>query len=153
MPEIQVYGTFRTAIIDYEDYDRVTQHKWYYGKSNKAISTFGDGKDTILLSRFILDIRDPSILVDHINRDKFDNRKQNLRLCNKSQNAANCKARIYKYKGITYNPRNRNWNAQIKINYKKIHLGCFKTDEGAARAYDEAAKKYFGEFARLNFPE
>lgn len=144
--------SLKKIIIDLEDWERVKEFDWYFDKLTEDVSAFrytGAG----YLSRFILGIEDPGILVDHKNGNKFDNRKENLRTCTKSQNAANSGPRSYKYKGVTYNKINQNWNAQIKILYKKKHLGSFATIEEAARAYDSAAKKHFGEFAKLNFPK
>lgn len=92
-------------------------------------------------------------LVDHINRDKLDCRRDNLRIANRSENAANkSKAKnskaTSKYKGVS-KFRNK-WKASITVNRKSIYLGTFDNETDAAYAYDAAAKEYFGEFAVLN---
>lgn len=91
---------------------------------------------------------------DHINGNKLDNRKENLRICTCSENQHNKK--IYKnnlsgYKGVYFDKANNCWRALIRINGKKIYLGTFYASKDAAKAYDIAAKKYFGEFAVFNF--
>lgn len=93
--------------------------------------------------------------VDHINGDTLDNRRSNLRLCTTTENNRN--VRHYglssQFKGVQRlaNCIDR-WRAHIQVDGRLIHLGCFPSAAEAARAYDEAALKYFGEFARLNFP-
>lgn len=94
----------------------------------------------------------PSAFIDHINRNRLDNRFCNLRLANFQQNAANspgyCKR---EFKGI-YRSGATRWRAKIREDGKNKHLGYFATKEEAALAYDKAAAKAFGEFAFLNFP-
>jgi len=87
----------------------------------------------------------------------MDNRKDNLRPATHSQNMCHIAKRSIsktsKYKGVCWKKRNRRWTAAITFEKKKIHLGYFKNEIDAAKAYDEAAKKYHGEFACLNFPD
>ena len=102
--------------------------------------------------------------VDHINGNTLDNRKENLRVCTRSQNMMNRgKQNNNKsgYKGVSYMKKKdpnyeypKPWRAQIKCptNQKVIHLGCYKYPEQAARAYDKKAIELFGEYAQLNFP-
>lgn len=93
--------------------------------------------------------------IDHINGNRLDNRKENLRTCSRSQNAQNAKKKqgISVFKGVSFDKRigrSKKWVASIKTNYKKIFLGTFLFEIDAAKAYNEAAMKYHGEFARLN---
>lgn len=87
-------------------------------------------------------------LVDHINRNKYDNRIENLRLVNHQKNAINCNIFAHNttgIRGVSYNKRDKVYYAQIKINQKIKHLGSFKTIEEAAKVRKEAELKFFGE--------
>jgi hypothetical protein len=90
-------------------------------------------------------------LVDHTDGDGLNSRRSNLRQATRSQNAANSRPyarRRSQYKGLRQE-RNGSWTARVQ----RRHVGTFKTEEAAARAYDIEAARTFGEFARLNFPE
>lgn len=140
------------ALVDDEDYEWLNQRKWQAQVHRNTVYAFRkDGRKTVRMHRLILSA--PSkIGVDHINGNGLDNRKANLRLANNSQNLANMRkpkhGKTSKYKGV-YKFRN-SFAAQIKINKQKIYLGCFKNEEEAALAYNTAAIKYFGEYARVN---
>lgn len=93
-------------------------------------------------------------LVDHINGNPLDNRRSNLRITDKrgnAQNSAKHKDASSYFKGVTWDKSRRKWMVQIVIDGVRTHLGRFAIEEDAARAYDEAAKQHFGEFARCNF--
>lgn len=93
----------------------------------------------------------PSALVDHVDLDSANNRWSNLRAATKSQNSANRLAQRNSrsgVKGVYWNPECRKWGATICLNYKRAHLGLFDNIEDASRAYENAARERFGEFAR-----
>lgn len=158
-------NNFYYALVDDEDFDWLNQWKWgrnnygyavrsyYYSKGNKW-KTIGMAME--IMKKYGL--YDPDKFIDHINRSRLDNRKSNLRMATRSQNGMN--SRIPKnntlgYKGIYFvkNSKINPWAAQITYNNKPIRIGCYPTKEEAAKAYDEVAVKYFGEFASLNFKQ
>jgi hypothetical protein len=95
-----------------------------------------------------------SELVDHINGITNDNRLENLRICTHKENIRNSKLRAVNnksgYRGVSWDSTRALWQASIKVDYKSIGLGRFKTKRAAAIAYNEAAQKFFGAFANLN---
>jgi hypothetical protein len=111
------------------------------------------------MARFIMDCPN-NMIVDHRNHLTLDNQKENLRICTPSQNQQNQRQHVNsasKYKGVTWHKPNQKWIARIRTKdifdqSVHIHLGCFKTEEEAALAYDKVAFKEFGKFACLNFP-
>jgi hypothetical protein len=94
------------------------------------------------------------LVIDHIDRDPLNNTRANLRLATIAQNNMNksCRGGRSKYKGIVYRARKKLWLARITVNGKCKYIKSCKSEIDAAKAYDKAAKKYFGEFAYLNFP-
>ena len=92
--------------------------------------------------------------VDHINGDRFDNRRENLRLCNSSQNKCNRGPRKDNqsgFKGVSWHPQRKKWTARIKSPYGKyLHLGLYSSKLEAAEAYNKAAIEKHGTFAWLN---
>ena len=160
MREVTIKGG-RVALVDDEDFERVNQFKWYIqaNKSNTYAMRISviDGKDKkIYLHRFILNLENSTekLDVDHINHNSLDNRKINLRACTRTQNMMNAtfrKKSFSKYKGVSLCKDGINFRARIKINKIEIQIGRFANEIEAAKAYDEAAKKYYGEFCYINF--
>lgn len=162
------------AQVDDEDYDYLNQFKWCTQKNRntyyavRAIHMNGK-KCKVIMHRVILELKDSKILVDHIDRNGLNNQRNNLRSCNNSQNQMNKRSKgISKYLGVSlqnYKSTSKNtpeliynkWHAAISPNKKRISLGLYPfTPEGeilAAKAYDQAAKEHYGEFANLNFKE
>jgi hypothetical protein len=109
----------------------------------------------ILLHRAVLGVTDPTISIDHHNGDGLDCRRGNLRVATRSQNQWNRGApRSNKsgFKGVDWNAAMGKWRAKIRVNWKMHHCGYFEDPVAAAHAYDAAAIRLHGEFARLNFP-
>ena len=97
----------------------------------------------------------PTTQIDHRNGVRNDNRWANLRLATEVQNRRNSApelARASDFKGVTWHKRDQVWFTRIYVDGQRIQLGTFDDEVAAARAYDEAARQHFGEFAKLNFP-
>lgn len=106
----------------------------------------------IKLHRFLLSPPD-HMQVDHINGNKYDNRKSNLRICTQSENR--CNIGTYSnsttgYKGIRFNKKNSRYYVRLQVNGRRRELGSFTQLRAAVIAYNEAARKYHGEFAFIN---
>ncbi len=150
------------ALVDDEDYEWLSQYKWQAMKKRPKLwcasrHSKWDGKrsSSIKMHRNILDAKRGQ-QVDHINGDSLDNRKANLRLCTGSQNQMNSHARKNgnsKYKGVCWDKRSKFWQVAIRINKRNVYLGIFRNEKNAALAYDDAARKYHGEYGRYNFPK
>jgi HNH endonuclease len=154
----------QNAIVDATDFERLSQWNWcvYWTPSNRSfyalryqyISKIGDKwiRREIYMAREILNCGSDEE-VDHISHNTLDNRRANLRIVTRSQNMCNRRtssASVSGFKGIVWS--REKWEARITLNGKTKYLGRSVSAEKAARMYDEAAKKYHGEFAHLNFP-
>lgn len=143
------------ALVDEEDFLRFSRRSWRTNRAGYARATTTVGRKaerktaSFLLHRLVLGAS-PGQWIDHINRDKLDNRRANLRLATVSQNTANHPGYGHssRYKGVTWNKRARRWQVAVQHRY----VGVFASEEDAARAYDRAALAAYGEFAFLNFP-
>lgn len=136
------------TIIDIEDYNKCKKFKWCL--SSRGYATTRINGKPISLHKLIFPIK----YTDHKDRDRLNNRKNNLRECTQKQNARNrlpC-GKTSIYKGVYFNKQKNRYWARIYYNHKRIHLGSFIDERKAAKAYDKAAIKYYKEFAYLNFP-
>jgi hypothetical protein len=162
MKEI-ILPTGHIAIVDDDDYERVSAHKWavldnhgrgFYARANLKVSSTPRKYESLLMHRFISGAVRGQV-ADHINRNGLDNRKENLRVATRSTNAANSKHRadrstspyrgVYKIGKIT-----KKYEAQLRADGVLHRLGRYLDPKEAALAYDYAAGHYFGEFAVKN---
>lgn len=153
----------KVALVDAEDYERVSQFKWcafkryntWYSHRRARVAEVKAGSATVVpLHRFILNAPKGS-LVDHRNGDGLDCRRSNIRLATIAQNAQN-QPRRHKmnksgYRGVSLHQGK--WHAVIRANGKSKWLGGFDDPAEAARTWDDAALKCRGDFASLNFPK
>lgn len=156
----------KVALIDDEDGERVMAYKWtvqahvrrgktiYYAHRNLARQGRKGAQKSILLHRFILNAPD-DMQVDHVNSDGLDNRRANLRLATSSQNCCNRTRHPNNktgFTGVYWHNRLKTFCVQVRYEGATYSLSGFDMAEDAARARDALAKRYHGEFARLNFP-
>jgi hypothetical protein len=154
-------GCGKFTIVEPQDYYLIQDYKWWLhanGSNFYAARTeiTGDLQAKIVyLHRQLLQPPE-GFVVDHKNCVPLDNRRANLRSVTQAQNMRNRRKRkntSSQYIGVWFDKKRNKWTAQIRYNGRKIWLGYFDSEIDAAKAYDAAAKKYYGEFIRLNFPE
>ena len=148
----------KVALVDDEDYEYLMQWKWF---ANKKGSTFyavrslhsNNVRKTIFMHRLITNNINTKMQTDHLNGNGLDNRKINLRICTTSQNSMNRGLQINNttgFKGVNYDKFSNKFRAQIRVNNIYKNLGYYIDPKDAARAYNAAAIKLHGEFAKLN---
>jgi hypothetical protein len=144
----------KIAIVDDEMFEYLNQWKWClisgrYAATNMKINS---KYKSIYLHRFIMNAP-KNMQVDHIDNNKLNNIKSNLRLCNHTENMINRPTRSNSksgYKGVIFYKRLNKYMAKINVNKKQLYLGLYIDPIHAARAYNAAALKYHGEFAHIN---
>ena len=143
------------ALVDDEDYERVNQYLWQIkGDGNNVCARGWIGEKKIYMHRFIMNLtHNDKQVIDHIDHDGLNNKKANLRICDQGNNMKNrlsVKNSSSCYKGISWNKRDKIWNVAIKADGRRYYIGIFKCEIEAAKAYNKAALKHHGEFAKLN---
>lgn len=144
------YGDF-IAVIDLEDLDRVSEITWGVTKSLRGDCMYVRGKHqvnekwkNINLHRYIMNCPN-NMVVDHINRNTFDNRKENLNICTAQDNSNNrgtFRSSLGKLKGAYYNKVNKTWHSTLILNKQRKWLGTFKTELEAHNAYIKAKTEH-----------
>lgn len=147
----------QNSIVDASDFEWLSQWNWYAEWSPKTKSFYAARRDEnnsyVCMHRFILGLTSKK-QGDHENHNTLDNRRNNLRSCTIQQNRFNQKIRVNNtsgFKGVSWCEKLKKWWSYIRVNGRTLHLGYFLLIKDAARAYDKAAKRYFGVFANPNF--
>jgi len=156
MKEIQLINNKGIALVDDSDFEWLNKYSWYnnvgYARSfsninNKIIRKY--------MHHFLIN-KIKGYEIDHIDGNRLNNQKENLRLVTRSQNNMNNSKRnntSSKFKGVYFDKERNKWSVEIHLNNKKIFLGRFKSEIDAAKVYNEKAKELFKEYANLNIIE
>lgn len=169
MKEINI-SKGQVVLVDDEDFEELSKYRWAANwhkqtHSYRAQREFRENgkRCVILMHRQIMKVIDSKIQIDHKDGNSLNNQKYNLRPCNDRQNQYNSKKqsdRTSVYKGVHWDKNRLKWMSRISIpptsnegNGRQKSLGRFKLEIDAAYAYNAAAHKYFGSFAKLNYPD
>jgi hypothetical protein len=139
------------VMVDNEEFEHLSQFCMQADKDGSVSGSF-KGKKRMLLPRYLLNAPD-DMEVDHIDGNRLNNQKSNLRLATSSQNKMNRGPRSDNksgYKGVSWHKQKNKWTVRIMANGRYKSLGLFNKIEKAKQAYNEAAQKYHGSFAWLN---
>lgn len=155
---IQLKSKGDLLICDAEDERFALENSWRYDKDGYVIRGKRiDGKYRLL--RFHHEVLKqhgweipPNAVIDHRNKIKHDNRKENLRICSQAENNRNRNSTNNSsgYRGVNWSSKNQNWIARIRVEGRSLHLGSFPSAREAAYYYNMAAQQLHGEFAELN---
>jgi len=143
----------KVALVDDSDYEWLNQWKWHYKHKDGAVRST---KATRIYMHRVVTQCPSEYEVDHINHDRLDNRRVNLRVCSHSQNQCNSaklSSNTSGYKGVSWHKKVGKWQSKIGHRGKSYYLGLFSDPVDAALAYDAKARETFGEFAACNFQE
>ena len=148
------------ALIDDEDFEQLNRFRWAVQKGGNTFYAVRHARIKyrrcgLLMHRAILGLEyKDGVHTDHIDGNGLNNQRSNIRMCTQQQNLFNRKSNkgsSSKYKGIYWDAKKQRWRCRIVIDGEQIHIGTFKSEILAAKAYDEKAKELHGEFAKLNF--
>lgn len=140
-------------MIDDEDVSLIEKYRWRIDSQGYVFSQ-DYNNSTVRLHRVLKKVTDSRDDVDHKDKNKRNNTKDNLRVCSHQQNCFNSVSKMKKptslYKGVSWNKTNKNWLCQITVNYRNYHLLCSKSEIEAAYGYNVAVTLVAGEYALLN---
>lgn len=145
------------AIVDDDDYETIRQYRWHLSNGYACRTYVLNGKKAYCYMHRQINNTPIGLYTDHINGNKLDNRRNNLRVVTKSQNSANSSKRSdnlsSNYRGVRRNTASSTFMARIRKDGIVYYIGSFKTQLEAATAYNEKALQLFGEYAKLNVLE
>ena len=148
----------KVALVDDSDFEYLNQFKWHVNKQGNTYYVIRY-KRTLLKKRVYESMHrlimkpDKGFVIDHLDGNGLNNQRNNIRICTVSQNSMNRNKTVKNksgFKGVIWWERNSTWKAEIRLNKKKIYLGYYENIIDAAKAYNDGAIKYHGEFANLN---
>lgn len=150
----------KVALVSDCDFHYLKELKWYAIKQGSSKFRAYNSNHKVYMHQLIMETVGQET-VDHIDGNPLNNQRENLRICSFYENTRNTtkkgKLNTSKYKGVYLDNRKeplvKRWVAQIKVDYKTYKLGRFLTEIEAAKAYDEAAKELWSDFASLNFKD
>jgi hypothetical protein len=148
----------KISTVDASEYERVNAINWHAFWNHStgtfyARAPYGNPLYGQFMHRFILGMDDPKMDCDHVNGDTCDNRRENLRVATRPQNAANGKIRKNNksgYPGVNWREKDKIWVGTIRVNGVGMYLGCSKDKEKIIQLRKEAEEKHFGEFSLAN---
>lgn len=152
MRKVKTTTNNKYIIIDDKDFRRVSKYKWYFPKGRTRYVRTEINNQMVYLHHFLFGKPPVGMVSDHKNGDVLDNRKENIRFCTQAQNRQNSKLNKRNtsgYKGVSKR-KNGKWKVEISVNGKRLYLGSYENIIEAAYVYNEAAQKYYGEFAKIN---
>ena len=148
----------KVAIVDDEDFEYLNQWKWCANNKNgkfyvvRNITASKNKQNSIFMHRFIMK-PNKGMVIDHLDGNPLNNQKKNLRICTHSENMRNRNLYVNNtsgFKGVYWHKTTKKWMSYIRINKKSLYLGIYTCPIDAAKAYNDAALKYHGEFAHIN---
>lgn len=140
------------TMVDDEDFENLNRFHWHVSKFGDVASWLGNHNKRVLMHRYIMNPPE-GIEVDHIDGNRLNNQKSNLRFATSSQNKMNRGARNDNksgFKGVSWHKQRQKWTARIMAGNRYLYLGLFSEIKDAAIAYNVAAKKYHKDFAFIN---
>lgn len=158
IPKLIPVGNDNWALVDEEDYEELSRRTWhidshFYAVTN-SLKSDGAARTSLYMHRMVLK-PEPGLETDHRNGNTLDNRRSNLRAVTHAENMGNYGrgkqiVKSSRFRGVYYRKDRNRWSAYIGTKKGRDMLGCYATEQEAARSYNMAAKVRYGEFARLN---
>ena len=143
----------RVFLFDLDDYEKIKVYTWYQSQNGYFRTGIKENDEwkQIQMHRLIMNVLDEKVLIDHINGDRFDNRKINLRYANYSQNMHNSyasKRNTSGIRGVSFDTDTKRWRSRLNINGNRIDLGSFAEFGEAVKARLNAEIEYYGEYRK-----